>query len=339
MLYPPLIILKASEKSYIGIAMTSWQLKDKIFPHRLILAPMCGITLKPFRQICKEYGAGLVFNQMVSAKALTMKDTKSLKMLDFDEMERPVGMQLFGNDADVLAEAAKICSERNPDVIDLNLGCPAKKIVNDGGGSALLNDSHKLEGIFKKMRAAIPGVFTIKIRAGWDEKNKNALDIARMAEFSGIDAIAIHARTRAQGYSGSSDWDFIKQLKESTSVPIIGNGDIKKAADVKRMINETGCDAVMTGRAAFAEPWIFKNFIENTDSTPGSQELKNMILRQYDYFVKHFGTDGGIKMMRKFLCAYTKGMRGGAEFRNDLVRITNYDEIQRKICTFYSLAT
>lgn len=318
--------------------MTSWKLKDTIFPHRLILAPMCGITLKPFRQICKEYGAGLVFNQMVSAKALTMKDAKSLKMLDFDEMERPFGLQLFGNDADVLADAAKICTERNPDVIDLNLGCPAKKIVNDGGGSALLNDSDKLANIFKNMRAAIPGVFTIKIRAGWDEKNKNALDIAQLAEAHGIDAIAIHARTRAQGYSGSSDWDFIKRLKESTTIPIIGNGDVKTAADAKRMISETGCDAVMTGRAAFAEPWIFKNFIEGKEATPGSEELRNMILRQYDYFVKHFGTDGGIKMMRKFLCAYTKGMRGGAEFRNDLVRIVDYKEIQEKICLFYTQA-
>jgi nifR3 family TIM-barrel protein len=310
-------------------------LKTLKLPHRLILAPMCGITLKPFRKICKELGAGLVFNQMVSAKALTMGDEKSLRMLDYDETERPVGMQVFGNDANTLAEAVQIIERGGCDVIDLNLGCPAKKIVNDGGGSALLTDEKKLAEIFQKMRKAIKGVFTIKMRAGWDEQSKNAVTVAQMAEQEGIDAVALHARTRAQGYTGEADWSFIKHLKETVKIPVIGNGDIETAEDAHRMLQETGCDAVMTGRGAFQTPWLFSNFVKNENRHPNTSELKSLMLRQYDYFLAHFGMSGGIKMMRKHLCAFTKGMRGGAEFRNTVVRMDDWNAIREKIDAFF----
>jgi nifR3 family TIM-barrel protein len=317
--------------------MPDFVLKNLKVPHRLILAPMCGITLKPFRKICKENGAGLVFNQMVSAKALTMMDKKSLSMMSFDEIERPVGLQLFGNDANTLAEAARIMESHGPDVIDLNLGCPAKKIVNDGGGSALLTDETKLRDILRKMRKAIQGIFTIKIRAGWDDKSKNSLDVARMAEDEGIDAIALHARTRAQGYTGHADWDFIRHLKETVKIPIIGNGDVKTAADAHRMIRETGCDAVMTGRGAFETPWIFKNFVNGEEVTPNVDERREMILKQYEYAIEYHGAIGGIKMMRKHLCSYTKGLRGGSEFRNDIVRMTELEQILARVSDFFSL--
>ncbi len=296
---------------------------------------MCGITLKPFRLICKEAGAGLVFNQMVSAKALTMGDQKSFKMLEFDESERPFGLQLFGNDADTLSRAAEIMEERQPDIIDLNVGCPAKKIVGDGGGSALLTDEAKLRDILTKMRRAIKGTFTIKVRAGWDEKSKNAFDVAKMAEDIGVDAIAIHARTRAQGYSGHADWNFIGELKTRVKIPVIGNGDVKIAQDAHRMLKETGCDAVMTGRAAFESPWIFNQFIDENLPHPSMAELKIMILKQYDLFRAYFGETGGIKMMRKFLCAYTKGKRDGSRFRNKLVRLDDWNMIQDEIHTFF----
>lgn len=311
-------------------------IRNLTLPHRLILAPMCGITLMPFRKICKENGAGLVFNQMVSAKALTMMDKKSLKMMSFDEIERPVGLQLFGNDGDTLAEAARIMEDHGPDIIDLNLGCPAKKIVNDGGGSALLTDEIKLANILRKMRKAIRGIFTIKIRAGWDEKSKNALDIAKMAEDEGIDAIALHARTRAQGYSGKSDWTFIRHLKDTVKIPIIGNGDVKIAEDAHRMILETGCDAVMTGRGAFETPWIFENFIKSVENVPDKNQRRQMILKQYEYAIEYHGAESGIKMMRKHLCSYTKGLRGGAEFRNDIVRLTDLDLILARVIEFFS---
>jgi nifR3 family TIM-barrel protein len=307
-------------------------------PHRLILAPMCGITLKPYRIICKDWGAGLVFNQMVSAKALTMADEKSYKMLTYDESERPVGMPLFGNDADVLAQAAQIVQDTGVDVIDLNLGCPAKKIVNDGGGSALLGNSTKLGAIFRKMRRAIDRIpFTVKMRAGWDERCRNAIDVAQLAQEEGVDAVAIHARTRAQGYSGHSDWDYIAELKDSVRIPVIGNGDVVTALDAVRMMRETRCDAVMTGRGAFQTPWIFRELLTGRPAAPEGRNLRDLILRQYDAFMTHFGESGGIKMMRKHLCSYTHGMRDGAAFRNAAVRIDAWSELHERIEGFFGL--
>lgn len=296
---------------------------------------MCGITLLPFRRICKEFGAGLVFNQMVSAKALLMGDKKSIGMLAYREDERPVGMQLFGNNADILRQAALLVYETGPDVVDLNLGCPAKKIVSDGGGSALLRDAATLRSVLRKMRRAIPGIFTIKIRAGWDEKSKNALTVARMAQDEGVDAITIHARTSRQAYTGRSDWELIRHLKQQVRIPVIGNGDITSAADAHRMLKETGCDAVMTGRGAFSQPWIFRNFVNKRDEKPCKDELKHMVLRQYEYFMEHFGKASGIKMMRKFLCAYTKGKRDGAAFRNEMVRMDNWPAIKDRLENFF----
>lgn len=316
----------------------SFKIKDLTIPHRLILAPMCGITLQPFRQICKENKAGLVFNQMVSAKALSMGDQKSRSMMRYVPSERPFAQQIFGNNAETLVQGTEVIQEQGCDIIDLNLGCPAKKIVNDGGGSALMQDIDKLQDILRRMRRTISGIFTIKIRAGWDEKSKNATEIAQMAEAEGIDAIALHARTRKQGYSGKSDWSFIKHLKENVSIPVIGNGDVVVGSDAHRMIQETGCDGVMTGRGAFARPWIFQEFVEGIDRQPTPQEIKTMVLRQYDYAKGFFGETNGLKIMRKFLCAYTKGIRDGAAFRNEVVRIDHWPLIEEKIHSFYDKA-
>lgn len=326
--------LKVFQRLFMNL--NPFQIGTLLVPHRLILAPMCGITLKPFRQVCKTFGAGLVFNQMVSARALLIGDKKSLHLLDFDESERPVGLQVFGNDADTLAESAKILEEQKPDIIDLNLGCPAKKIVNDGGGSALMSEPEKLLKIIRKMRKVIQKNFTIKIRAGWNEKSKNAIDIAKMAEAEGVNAIAIHARTRAQGYSGKSDWDFIKTLKEKLAIPLIGNGDVKTAADAKRMMQETGCDAVMTGRGAFETPWIFRDFLTGQQTVLNLQEKKRIILKHYELAIAYHGELTGIKMMRKHLCAYTKGLPCGAEFRNRIVRLSDLKEIKKAIQIFFA---
>lgn len=306
-------------------------------PHRLVLAPLCGITHKPFRLICKDFGAGLVFNQMVSAKALTMRDKKSLAMLSYNESERPVGMQLFGNDADVLGDAARIVQDTGPDVVDLNLGCPAKKIVNDGGGAALMSDEVKLGRIFRSMRRSLNKIpFTIKMRAGWDDSSRNALSVAQIAVREGVDAVTIHARTRAQGYAGKSDWEFIRHLKENISIPVIGNGDVFFAEDARRMMTETGCDAVMTGRGAFQTPWIFQSYVNGEQTIPAREDLLRLILQQYESFMSHFGAAGGIKMMRKHLCVYTHGLRGGAEFRNQLVRMDEWAGIDEAVRDFFS---
>lgn len=305
-------------------------------PDRLILAPMCGITHLPFRKICKDLGAGLVFNQMVSAKALTMKDAKSLKMLEFTEAERPVGMQLFGNDPQILSEAAKIIQDTGPDIIDLNLGCPAKKIVNDGGGSALMGDLAKLEKIFSGMRKALTHTsYTVKMRAGWDDKNRNALDVARIAQDAGVDAVTIHARTRSQQYSGKADWDYIRHLKENLKITVIGNGDVWNRDDATSLMQQTGCDAVMTGRGAFQTPWIFQ---AGTKKMADDQDLYLLIARQYELFSSYFGEVAGIKMMRKHMSAYTHGMRNGSDFRNRIMRIAEMAELKKEIASFWGIA-
>lgn len=316
--------------------MTEFRIKNITIPHRLILAPMCGITLLPFRLICIENGAQLVFNQMVSATAITMRDRKSFQILSFDRSkEKFIGLQLFGKDAKTLAEAAKILQELSPDIIDLNLGCPARNVVNGGGGAALMKDESALHSIFKEMRKSIQAAFTIKMRAGWDENKKNALNVAKIAESEGIDAIFIHARTRSQGYSGKPDWNIIREVKESVQIPVIGNGDIKSASEAYQMMDRTGCDAVMIGRGAFETPWIFNDFLSKKDSIPSNQVIKDMILRQYSYSMRFFGPETGIRTMRKFICAYSKGRKNGNVFRNDLVRVNDWNEIQTRIESFF----
>ncbi len=307
-------------------------------PHRLVLAPMCGITHKAFRQVCKEYGAGLVVNQMVSAKALVMQDKKSRRMLSFDEKERPVAMQVFGNNAEDLAEAARIIQDTGVDLIDLNMGCPAKKIVNDGGGSALLNDLSLVKKIFEKMRAALTIPFTVKMRAGYGDGECQAFEVAALAEKCGVDAVALHARTKSQGYSGKADWSLIRELKQKLTIPVIGNGDVETFEDALRMMRETGCDAVMTGRGATERPWIFKSFVEQKEHLPSTQELCDLVFRQYEYFFDFFGLESGMKLMRKHLCFYSKGMEGGSDFRNRAVRMDKWEEVRILISDFFGSA-
>lgn len=304
-------------------------------PHQLILAPMCGITHKAYRRVCKEYGAGLVVNQMVSAKALVMGDKKSHDMLRYDEKERPVGLQLFGNNANELALAAQIAQDTGVDLVDLNMGCPAKKIVGGGGGSALLNDLPLVKKIFEKMRKVLRIPFTIKLRAGIHDREFQAFEVAKMAEKSGVDAIALHARSRQQGYSGHADWNLIRQLKDGVSLPVIGNGDVIHYHSAYRMLKETGCDAVMTGRGATEAPWIFRSFVEKKEYAAPLHEIKELILRQYEYFFELFGIDSGIKQMRKHLCFYSKGLKGGAEFRNTIVRLDDWSRIRGEVDIFF----
>lgn len=307
-----------------------------LIPHRLIMAPMCGITLKPFRRLIKRYGAGLVTTQMVSARALVMGDHKTEQLLAYDEAERPIAFQLFGSDPDELAEAARRCEAMGADLVDLNMGCPAKKIVQGGGGSALLKDHQTAELIFQKMRDALHIPFTVKMRAGWDKYHGSALEMARMAEANGVDAVALHARTRAQGYSGSSDWNLITALKQTVRIPVIGNGDVQSLEDIAAMRAQTGCDAVMVGRQAMVEPWIFRSFVEQTSYQPSTAELQDMVLEQYEDSFAFHGQEVGLTMMRKHLCCYTKGLRNGAQFRNQLVRMSSWPEIKIALEHFFT---
>ncbi|MBX7148518.1 tRNA dihydrouridine synthase DusB [bacterium] len=301
----------------------------------VFMAPMCGITHKPFRKMTKEFGAGMVYTQMVSSKALIMGDKKSRKIVEFDETERPIVIQIFGNEADTIAEGCRILQDMGPDIIDLNMGCPAKKIVSDGGGSALLKDLRLCEDIFTKVKKVLTVPFTVKMRAGWDKYHHDSLTVAKVAEACGVDAITLHARTKAQGYSGHADWNLIREFKSELKIPVIGNGDVTHFTDVKKMMGETGCDAVMVGRQGFSEPWFFKSYVEGAEYKPGVGELKKLILSQYRDFFEYFGFDGGIKMMRKHLAAYTRGMRDGSKFRNDLIRMTDWNLINERIESFF----
>ncbi len=307
-------------------------------PNRTIMAPMCNITHKPFRKLCKNYGAGLVVTQMVSAKALTMGCAKTKKLLEFDESERPISFQVFGNNADTLGDAAAILQSMGPDMVDLNMGCPAKKIVNDGGGSALLKNPMVAKEIFEKMRANLKVPFTVKMRAGYDKYGDESMETARLAQDCGVDALALHGRTKAQGYSGLSDWGIIKRFKEELKIPVIGNGDILTHTDAQNMLEQTGCDGVMIGRAAVSEPWFFRSCFSDL-KTLSTQEKSDLILKQYEDFFDYYGPASGVKMMRKHLCAYTKGLRDGAIFRNDLIRMDDWSLIKTRIKDFFKYAT
>lgn len=302
--------------------------------NRLLMAPMCGITHYPFRKACQQFGAGLTYTQMVSAKALTMGDQKTKQFLSYQEHERPLAFQIFGNNEHDLSEAAHICEDMGANLVDLNMGCPAKKIVNDGGGSALLKDSALARKIFQGIRKRITIPFTIKMRAGWD-KEHDTLEIAKQAEQEGVNAITLHARTKTQGYSGKSDWALIKHYKESLSIPVIGNGDVRSSEDAHRITQQTGCDAVMIGRQGFAQPWIFSACLQDNPEDP-KPSMQSFILKQYEDFFSFYGIENGIKQMRKYLCAYSKGMRQGAQFRNDIVRLTHWPDIEKYIQSFFS---
>ncbi len=250
----------------------------------LVLAPMAGITDLPFRRICKELGAGLVFSEMLSAEALIREHKRTRRMLRTDPAERPVVFQIFGSKPASMAEAAHIVSQGDLDFIDINMGCPVPKVLKSGAGSALLRDL----GLAKEIMAAVVGAskvpVLIKIRLGWDAKNIVAVDMAQAAESVGINAVTVHARTKAQGFSGHADWDMIKMVKRSVGIPIIGNGDVRSGQDAKRMMDETGCDGVMIGRAIQGYPWIFREarqFLETgfVAPRPTIDEREAMILR------------------------------------------------------------
>lgn len=314
---------------------TPFKIGGLTIPNRLIMAPMCNITHLPFRRLIKNYGAGLVMTQMVSAKALTMGCTKTRKLLSFDLCERPIAFQVFGNNAPVLAEAAVILQDLGADLVDLNMGCPAKKIVNDGGGSALLKNPLFTAQILEAMRKVLRIPFTIKMRAGYDKYSEEFLSIAQMAERCGVDGITLHGRTKTQGYTGLADWELVRLLKEAVKIPIIGNGDINSPEKASLMLEQTGCDAVMIGRAAVSEPWFFKSVLEEKSFEPTPAALRSIILNQYHDFFDFYGASNGVKMMRKHLCSYTRGMRNGASFRNEIITLNDWEMIESKITHFF----
>jgi nifR3 family TIM-barrel protein len=302
----------------------------------LYLAPMAGVSDKIFRQICKEYGADVLTTEFVSAEGIFRRNDRTQEYLDFDEIERPLGVQLFGGDADHMAEAARqVVDWVQPDFIDLNFGCPVNKVVAKNGGSALLKDCPTLASVAAAVvRAVAPLPVTAKIRIGWDADSVNAPRVARVLAEQGIAAITVHGRTRAQGYSGAADWNVIGEVAAAVSVPVIGNGDLASPADVAKRRSETGIAGVMIGRAAMSAPWIFnqtKSYLATGEipNPPGAVEKWNLILRHCQLVVQEWGVeDQAVRSMRARLMAYSKGFPGSKALREKFQHVSTLADVE-----------
>lgn len=312
--------------------MKTLQIGNVILPNNLILAPMAGVTDLPFRLICKEQGAGLLCMEMVSAKAIYYNNKNTEELMAIDERELPVSLQLFGSDPDIISEMAKRIEEKPFAILDINMGCPVPKVVNNHEGSALMKNPKLVEEIVTKTVKAIKKPVTIKIRKGFDDKNINAVEIAKIAEASGAAAVAVHGRTREQYYSGKADWEIIAKVKDAVSIPVIGNGDIVDGISAKKMLDETGCDGLMIGRGVQGNPWIFREIAAYLEKRivlprPDQNEMKEVILKHAKMQLECKGEYTGIREMRKHISWYTKGMPNSARLRNEINNIETFEQL------------
>lgn len=290
--------------------------------NNIFLAPMAGITDLPFRKIYKKFGCGLVYTEMASSKAIHYNDIKTQKILEVCDEEKPIAIQIFGNDPEIMAEAANKLSE-NADIIDINMGCPAPKVTKNQEGSSLLLKPDLVAQIVKQVSLSSKVPVTVKIRKGWDNDNINAIEIAKIAQENGAKAITLHGRTRQEFYTGKADWEIIKKVKESVDIPVIGNGDITSEEDAKKIFEETNCDGIMIGRAALGNPWIFSKIIyylktnQKLDEITNNQKLEIM-LEHYNDEIKYKGQNIAVKEMRKHIAWYIKGMPDATKIREKI---------------------
>ena len=310
-----------------------WQIGNVKIKNRIVMAPMAGISNSAYRRICKEMGCGLIYAEMVSDKAISYNNKKTIDMLYMQDEERPIAQQIFGCDVDSFVYAAKYIEEHmKPDIIDINMGCPVPKVaVRSQAGSALLKNPEKIFDIVHSVVSAVNVPVTVKIRSGWDFNHINAVEVAKVIEKAGASAICVHPRTRSQGYSGKSDWSIIKAVKEAVSIPVIGNGDIKKPGDVKRMLDETNCDAVMIGRGLLGNPWLIKNSLNYMENKPlisiSLNDRVDMCLKHLSYLNSLKSEKIACMEIRNHISWYFKGVKGANELKNKVYQTSNIHDI------------
>ncbi len=309
------------------------QLDNNVF-----LAPMAGISDLPYRRLMKHFGAALVFTEMVSANGLHYGGGGTTELLTSTPDEHPLGIQIFGADPEFLAAAARHVAPHG-ELIDINMGCPVKKVIRGGAGSALLQDPPRIAAILRAVRAAVDLPLTIKIRSGWDSGSRNFLEVARIAEGEGVDAITLHPRTRSEGFGGHSDWDEIARLKSCIKLPVIGSGDLFTAEDALEMFRRTGCDAVMIGRGGYGNPWLIRNILARREGLPefipDAAERHRVAREHLALYLESFTQERAVREMRKHLSWYTHGLPGSAQFRGEINRIRDYESLLERLEAFF----
>jgi len=314
------------------VVIPIWKIGSVEIPNRVALAPMAGVTDKAFRLLAREFGCGLLYTEMISAKALTYNNAKTKSLMDIEGEEQPIAVQLFGSEPDVMAEGARLAVENGARLLDVNMGCPVPKVVRCGEGSAVLETPQTAAAIVRAMVNAVQVPVTVKMRSGWDSKNIVAVEFAKRMAAAGAAAIAIHARTREQYYGGKADWSIIKAVKEAVDVPVLGNGDIWTPEDGARMLAETGCDAIMIGRGAMGNPWLIADTLYYLETgikrgKPDPASKIRLAVRHLDLMISYKGEEVGVKEMRSHLAWYLKGLPRSAPLKEALFRLKKRDQV------------